>query len=477
MKRVLCAALALFLLCASLPGALALSDGAVVPDSDAPTAVPTAEPVEAGLRIDSGNLYAYMTRCYEEGYVPTVAYGSAIVVLPLLCGTPLLNDELTARADLGDPSTCPFEVKNYEMTVPLLNNPVNGGTETVRGYCVTLFLQLKPEYYNGSYPVTVRVSGKDLRGNPVEGDFPVYVQVTDGKDPNATPEPSPVPAEEPVVLSPKVLVQSTSVLGSADGTVEAGTRAKVAVTLKNTSETESLENMAVTAGSPGEGFVLASASDSVYVGALEALGTVELTWEYDVRPETPAGQYTVPISFDFAYGKGMTASGSGTARFRVTQPLSVEFALLQMPAEAVVSDTVEVTVQAVNLSHADAYNVRASIEADGLLPAGVAFIGDLPGGESKQAAISVRFTALTQGSFAYGRTDGTVTYDYEDADGNALTETGTFSVNIQSPFSGESREEPDDPNQWWAVMAAVGAAVLLLAGVLLVRAARRRRGA
>ncbi len=473
MKRLFCAALALVLLLAALPASSAVSfDGGEA--GNTPAAAPEEGGAE-GLWIDNSNLYAYMSRTYEDGYVPSVSFGTAVVVLPLLSGTPLMNDELTARVDLGDPGTAPFESKNYDMTVRLLNNRVNGGTETVRSFCVTFFLSLKDKYYNGSYPVTVHAAARDRSGNPVEKDFTVFVTVTDGEDPEATPEPTAEPTEPPVVLGPKVLVAAASVRGSADGSVPAGERIGVAVTLKNTSETEALQNMMVTAGSPGDCFELKSDSDSVFVGDVPAGGTVELTFEYGSKPETPAGQYAIPLSYDFAYGKGMTGSGSGTARFSVTQPLEVEFALLQMPAEAVVSDTVEVTVQAVNLSYADAHNVRATIEADGLLPGGVAFIGDLPGGELKQAAVPVRITSLTNGSFSYGVTDGTVTYEYEDENGTPCTETETFSVNIRSPFSGESREEPDDPNQWWAVAAAVAAVILILLGVLLVRAAKKRR--
>lgn len=449
------------------------------PDED-PSPTPSFPSEAAWLVIDNQNIYENMARSYSQGYVPTVENGSALVVLPLLCEGELRGNILRAKAALGESG--PFVTMNYEKTVALELHKVNGGKDAVPGYCVVFPLQLRGERVNGSYPVTISISAVDGGGSLVQEEFTVYVTVTGGIDPNATPtpEPAPTPApEEPVVLGPKVLVQSweTASLeeGAVEGIVNAGDRIRIKINLRNTSKTEDVENMTVTAASPGEGFALASGTDTHYIEKLEAGGTASISWEYQIKPETPAGQYTIPLSYDFAYHKGMTGSGTGSARVDISQPLKMEFALLQMPDEAVISDMVAVNVQAINLSHAKAYNVRAVIEADGISPSGTAFLGDLEGGTSGEKPLQVTVTSLTQSAYSYGQTTGTITYLYEDGDGVEYSETRSFTVNIKSPFSTESKSEPDDPGQWWIIMAALGAGALGFCGFFGWQAFKRTR--
>ncbi len=423
------------LLCAFLPSAI-LAEGASEPPEELvssaepdPTPLLTPEPIPsihpstappldsqsdtelARLYIDNKHRYEKMERSYSQGYVPTVEKGVVTVILPLLCDGQLQGDCLRAKVGLGE-TTGPFVTKNYEKTVERTDQKVNDGKDKVSGYYVYFQLDLKQERFMGSYPVTISVTAKDISGALVQEEFTIYVTIREGKDPNATPGPVvvPEPISEPVVLGPKILVQSCQAVsleeGAEPGIVNAGDRLRVTVILLNTSKTEALENMMVMAGSPGENFALASPADSVYIGDMAAGGTIEVTYEYTVRPETPAGQYVIPLSYDFAYGKGLTGAGTGSARVNIRQPLEMEFALMQLPNEVVISDIVEVNVQAINLSHAKAYNVRAALEADGLLPSGTAFFGDLDGGTSAEKPLQVQITSLTQGDFPTGKPMG-----------------------------------------------------------------------
>ncbi|WP_305140866.1 COG1361 S-layer family protein [Acutalibacter muris] len=465
------------------PGVLALTEEGedLQPDSAAePSPEPTAKE-QTLLYIDNRSLYEHMDRTYSQGYRPTVKGGAATVVLPLLCRGELRDNSLRARA-VFDPGG-PFAAKNYEQTVELKEHKVNGGKQKTAGYCAIFTLELEKDRLNGSYPVTINVSGTDIHGAEIQQDFTLFVSITDGKDPNATPAPEPAPTPEPeppVVLGPKVLIESCTAISLEEdgepGTVNAGDRVRVTVTLVNTSGSQGLENMAVTAASPGEGFSLLSPSESVYVGDLAAGGRTQVVYDYQVSPETAAGQYAIPISYDFAYNKGETGSGSGSARVNISQPLEMEFSLGRMPGEAVVSDVIEVNIQAINLSHAKAYNVRAAIEGDGLLPSGTAFIGDLEGGAMGEKPLEITITGLTESETPYGPTGGTVTYLYEDRDGAEFTQTGSFTLDVKSPFSENTpADEKEDPGQFWIVLGAVGAAVLGLLGALIWKGARRRK--
>jgi hypothetical protein len=465
------------------PGVLALTEEGedLQPDSAAePSPEPTAKE-QTLLYIDNRSLYEHMDRTYSQGYRPTVKGGAATVVLPLLCRGELRDNSLRARA-VFDPGG-PFAAKNYEQTVELKEHKVNGGKQKTAGYCAIFTLELEKDRLNGSYPVTINVSGTDIHGAEIQQDFTLFVSITDGKDPNATPAPEPAPTPEPeppVVLGPKVLIESCTAISLEEdgepGTVNAGDRVRVTVTLVNTSGSQGLENMAVTAASPGEGFALLSPSESVYVGDLAAGGRTQVVYDYQVSPETAAGQYAIPISYDFAYNKGETGSGSGSARVNISQPLEMEFSLGRMPGEAVVSDVIEVNIQAINLSHAKAYNVRAAIEGDGLLPSGTAFIGDLEGGAMGEKPLEITITGLTESETPYGPTGGTVTYLYEDRDGAEFTQTGSFTLDVKSPFSENTpADEKEDPGQFWIVLGAVGVAVLGLLGALIWKGARRRK--
>lgn len=465
------------------PGVLALAEEGedLQPDSAAePSPEPTAKE-QTQLYIDNRSLYEHMDRTYSQGYRPTVKGGAATVVLPLLCRGELRDNSLRARA-VFDPGG-PFAAKNYEQTVELKEHKVNDGKQKTAGYCAIFTLELEKDRLNGSYPVTINVSGTDIHGAEIQQDFTLFVSITDGKDPNATPAPEPAPTPEPeppVVLGPKVLIESCTAISLEEdgepGTVNAGDRVRVTVTLVNTSGSQGLENMAVTAASPGEGFALLSPSESVYVGDLAAGGRTQVVYDYQVSPETAAGQYAIPISYDFAYNKGETGSGSGSARVNISQPLEMEFSLGRMPGEAVVSDVIEVNIQAINLSHAKAYNVRAAIEGDGLLPSGTAFIGDLEGGAMGEKPLEITITGLTESETPYGPTGGTVTYLYEDRDGAEFTQTESFTLDVKSPFSeNKPADEKEDPGQFWIVLGAVGAAVLGLLGALIWKGARRRK--
>lgn len=280
-------------------------------------------------------------------------------------------------------------------------------------------------------------------------------------------------APERVVLTPKILVESYTCTSLEEdtqaGNVKAGDRIQVKITLVNKSKTEAVQNMTVTATTEGNGLFLESISDTQYIEYFPANATIDVIYEYETRADMSAGQYSIGIHYDFAYGGGMTSAGSGTARITVTQPLKMELSVIQIPEKAVISDTVTVGIQAINLSHAKAYNVRAIIEADGFLPCGTAYIGDVEGGTAKEGSVQVTITGLIKGNFPYGQTKGTVTFYYEDADGNERTEVKQFTTMIESPFSTGANTVEDKPQQWWSIMAIIGGIILIFTTVIILR--------
>lgn len=414
----------------------------------------------ASFAIDNAHIYGHMQQSYAAGYEPEILGDYAVIVLPLICTEGDAPDALRVSVGL-EASGSPFVVKNYEQTVPLAEHPASDGA-SYPCYLAEFWLAMYTDRVNGCYPVTLQTQEA--------GAYTVYVNIRDGKDPNAA-EPEPPaetqPPEEPPVLMPKLLV--SSVTGQQ---VTAGETAALHISLRNTSQTEPLQNLTVTASAPAY-FRLRGDSDTLFFAQTGADAEFGAAFAYDVAADTPAGQYDIPLSFDYAYGKGMTGSGTAHVSVTVSQPLSMEFSQVAVPAEAVVSDRLELHVQAMNLSRTDAKNVRAVLKCDGLLPEGAAFIGDVAGGASAETVMAVQVSSKA-GAEPYGTSEGEITFFYADQSGQEFTETQTFSITLKSPFS-ERRTEPEQakPQTWLWMMAALGGMILLTAGYLLFRSIRR----
>lgn len=430
----------------------------------------TAEPEPvlrsaSALLIDNTHVYAHMQQSYSQGYEPVIEGDDAVIVLPLICEAEEKPDSV--RISVTPQPDSPFIVRSYEQTVPLaLHADTDGAEHEI--YLAEFRLAMHAERMNGSYPVQL------LAGEL--GAYTVYVNVTDGKDPNAQepaaepepvaePQPDPEPKEAPVVLMPKILVQRGSC------TVQAGGTAELHVILKNTSRTEALQNLTVTAAA-AEPVSLRSA-DTLFFEKIPANAEFEAVFTCQAAPDAAAGIYPLPLQFDFAYGKGMTGSGSGSVSMEITQQVKMSFPQVVLPAEAVVSDRLELHIQALNLGVTPSQNVRAELVCDGLLPEGTAFLGTVSGGTSAESPLGVQVTAK-RGAEPYGESEGQIIFTYADESGIEHTETQNFTIMLKSPFS-ERRAEPKQasPKYWLWIMAGIGGGILLLASYLFYRHRKR----
>lgn len=181
-----------------------------------------------------------------------------------------------------------------------------------------------------------------------------------------------------MVFAPKVLVESCKVSGE---NLMAGDEMTATITLKNTSTSESVQNMVVTVASKEDAFILKSASDSVYVGTIPAGGIAE-----------------------------------------------VQFDSIVIVDHVQVGDVTEASFQAMNLGRTMIYNVRAEIMGDGLNP-----------------------------------------------DGREYTETAEFTVTIESPFTDQETQEPDQTGQWWIIMAVLAGVIIVVVVILLIQRNRGKR--
>lgn len=424
--------------------------------------------IVAKLVIDNENCYEGMDKTYSQGYVPRVEAGTVYLVVPLLCNTELQENRLRAALSLENSQLSPFVSKNYEKTISLQTVPINNGAGKTESYVVAFDLELQPDRYNGSYPVMLTVQGTDTKGKDLQQDFTIYVNITDGKDPNAEPTTEEM-TEAPVTYAPKVMVESAHF---SKETIQAGEEVTADITLVNTSQSEAIRNMTVTVNAPEEHFTLLSESDSIYVDAIPAGGQKVISVNYAINGAAPQGQYNLEVAMNYADTKGASYSENGRVKINIVQPMRMEFDPLSLPDTLQVADVVESRIQVMNLGKCKAYNVRAEINADGLRPEGSIFIGDVEPGSMAAGSISVSVSSLSEGTALYGRTEGTVTVYYEDEAGKEYEETAGFYTTIQSPFSGQSQEPEDQTGQWWIIMAVIAIILCIFAGCIIVRRIR-----
>lgn len=444
---------------------------------------PAATPLETGVAetvmfsIDNTNVYDGMSKPYKDGYTPAVKDGTATIVLPLLASGTLKDDTITATPGLGEPSSSPFKYSNYQKTVLRADNAVAGG-RTVSGYLVRFDLPLALGRFNGVYPVTVDVAAQTTDGTPVQQTFTAYVTVTDGKDPNAA---QPTPKPETPSSQPKIIVSGFSVNPAS---VTAGEGFTATITLENTSEKKTVQNMAVTVTCDCPNFSFLGDSNTIYVGKLAKGDTTQLTLRYNTDLKTPAGRYNISLAMEYDNSDAMTLSSTGTVPVMVVQPLRVELEAPTIPEQANAGDTMPLSFQVMNMGRGPVYNVRVTLEAAGLIPSGSAFIGNMEAGTAATADMNVfvgtkSMTEGYEGDDKYGYTSGKITLVYEDEDGQAYTAETEFSTTIEPPVIAASsdtvEEEPETASQWWISLLIGGVLIAALAVALVLHARKGRR--
>lgn len=193
------------------------------------------------LSIDTEQVYPGMKKSYAQGYLPTIAGGKAEIVLPLIAEA--ITGPLTVAVNLGDPANSPFIFKNYEKQFTKTENGTGTGTADRDCYLVQFSLELAKNRVNGHYPITLTAGGISDAHETFTREFTLYVQISDGRDPQADmPEPEPEPAVSPA--GPPLMIDTRHVYPGmeksyAEGYLPTVSGAKVDLVLPLLSETVS----------------------------------------------------------------------------------------------------------------------------------------------------------------------------------------------------------------------------------------------
>lgn len=447
-------------------------DETTMPDTkETETDSPQAPAVR--LSIDNENVYEGMASAYDHGYTPTVADDQATVILPLMADGRLKEDRLTAEVDLGSTERSSFVYKNYEKSFKLTDEPVNGTSEKKSVFYIRFDLSLAKDRYNGVYPVTIHVTGKDEWNQEIDQNFTAYVTIQDGADPNAVDEPIAEPEETPAspTSAPVVLVTGCEI---SPNKVEAGSAFTAVVTLKNTSTIKYVQNMVITVTEPGADFTLLDDSNTIYLEKLGSDETTELTLDFATSPNTAEGKYKIELAMSYDDPDAVTLSSAGSFDVNIIQTPDVQLTVPSLAGTVTAGDTIPLDFQVMNLGRSGVYNVRCDVSGDGLLPVNTAFIGNMEAGSEGTASLQLFIGAKTMsegytGTDPYGETTGTITLSYEDGAGEVYSQAFIFETTIEAPAAAvvyHDEEEERPSGQWWlAVLILGGMAVLTGTGV------------
>lgn len=432
----------------------------------------TPEPQSVRLHIDNRNIYEGMDKSYTQGYSPVVKNGVATIILPVVCDGALKENTITATPGLGEPSASPFIYQNYQKDITLSNNAVNNGSNRVASYYIRFDFALAAERYNGVYPVVITLQGRTDEGEAVTETFTAYVTITDGKSPNEAPA-TEAPTSQPIIIVAKYHINPLP--------VQAGKEFTAVITLKNTSEIKSVQNMTVTAGSDSTNWTLLNETNVFYIKQLGKGKTLDIEVKYQTDMETPAGHYNINLAIAYDNADAQTLSASGTVPVEISQQMRVELETPSIPKEVNAGDTIPLSLSVINLSRGKVFNVRCELEAPGFIPSSTAFIGNMEAGTSASGDMDVfigskDMTEGYEGTDKYGSTSGKVTLIYEDENGQQYSQESEFTSNISAPALNTPTttiEEPAKASQWWISLMIGGVVIVGSVAYLIVRNKRR----
>jgi len=418
--------------------------------------LPASGPV---LSIDTRNAYPGMDKCYAEGYSPAVSGDRAVVVLPLLSQSGLADSTITANVNLGNPENAPFIFKNYEKQFKLKQFKV--GKDEKSCYLVRFTLDLKQGRLMGEYPVVVSVRGVTREGESFEQDFTLYVSVPTGKDPSAA---TAAPASEKPASQPKLILESYAL---EPETLQAGAMATLALSIRNTSATQNVQNIKLTFREE-IGEILPVGAASAHFPGLGKNGTME--WRFDISVSQLAAErpHIATVTMEYEDNTATPIQTTDVLALFVRQPVRLEYEQPSLPVRVTEGDNISFSMNFMNLGKSGIYNLLLTFEMPGLNNGGSVLVGELPAGESKAATTNLRVSAMEG---RYGDSVGKLLVSYEDSYGE-LYETEIplqtaiekkLEITAATPAT-EDKAEKNLFASWW-VWPLLG--VALAAGALL----------
>lgn len=287
---------------------------------------------------------------------------------------------------------------------------------------------------------------------------------------------------ETTAAQPYVIISSYSY---GKGDLVAGETRNITMTFRNTSKTMAVENMMVTMTLP-DAMMLTSSSNSFYIESLAAEGTITKTVNVTVKPTAAAQSHSMTVDFTYDYldnGVRRNAKTTETISMPVLQVDRFTVTGIDLPQEIFMGEESNLSVNFVNKSRTDIYNLSAKLNCEGLSNNGEEqYLGNLASGTTSSADFYI--TGNEKGELV-----GEVIITYEDTNMNQRTVSVPFTTKVVSyedvwgPQGPVGPQNPDDPGMdpgmeqpsgfpWFWV---IGGVVVVAAGVFVYLKLRKNK--
>mgnify|MGYP004573136063 FL=1 len=296
-----------------------------------------------------------------------------------------------------------------------------------------------------------------------------------------TPEKPDHDNNETTAAQPYVIISSYSYGGSD---LVAGETRNITMTFRNTSKTMAVENMMVTMTLP-DAMMLTSSSNSFYIESLDAEGTITKTVNVTVKPTAAAQSHSMTVDFTYDYlddGVRRNAKTTETISMPVLQVDRFTVTGIDLPQQIFMGEENNLSVNFVNKSRTDIYNLSAKLNCEGLSNNGEEqYLGNLASGTTSSADFYI--TGNEKGELV-----GEVIITYEDTNMNQRTVSVPFTTQVTSyedvwgpsnpsvdpgmdPGIDPGMEEPAGFPWFWVI----GGVVVVAAGVFVYLKLRKNK--
>lgn len=381
--------------------------------------------------------------------------------------------------------------KNQEITVQLTIK--NTGTVTAQSpiinYNVSDCLVLMGNSYSQQLPniapgkeekVNVRIKATEKitsQNQYIAADIKFHyhntISLTEGNSSGKVTIPSQLTKEKKneenkegvATATPNVIVKNYDFGGAS---VPAGSIFVLGVTLLNTSNKLSIENVVVTV-QEADGFSISGSTNTFFFNKIKKRKSTEISIPIKINPTIESSVIPVSINVKYEY-LDLKKRNQGSADLKVTVPVfqrdKFEISTPQIPAIGYVGEETSFTINYNNKGKGTIYNVEASISGDVTSVNPKQAIGNIEAGKS--GIIAFAYSPNNEGS-----NDLKVKITYEDADGNAKKRIFTQTVNaeimqIEDPMEGEENMPNEEEGKKFPWLPVIGVGIALLIAIIII---------